>query len=151
MSSTVTFPYKRDPFDRKEPRHNAPAFSFDTKKALSLYERKDDMIHLQQETTAQSVKMPRPQAIPALGAWVLTLTNGMTRKDYTFSVTPTVNGMVLTMSVTFEEKPDKGQYDYTLKRGTTVVSSGLAQIGQSVMKPTRVVYNENIEIKQYNG
>lgn len=109
------------------------------------------MIHLQQVTTAQSVTIPRPQEIPASGAWALTLKNGITRKAYTFAPAPTVSGMVLTMSVTFEEKPDKGQYDYTLKRGDAVVSAGLAQIGQSTMKPTRVVYNETIETIQYNG
>ena len=109
------------------------------------------MIHLQQTTTAQSVTIPRPQAIPTLGGWVLTLTNGMTKKAYSFSDLPTVSGMVITMSITFEETPDKGQYDYTIKRGDDVVSFGLAQIGQTTMKPTRVVYNETFETKQYNG
>ena len=109
------------------------------------------MIHLQQQTTAQSVTIPRPQEIPLSGAWALALTNGMTHKDYTFNVTPTVNGMVLTMSITFEEKPDRGQYDYTLKRGDKVVSFGLAQIGQTILRPVRVEYNETIETKQYNG
>ena len=111
----------------------------------------DDMIHLQQTTTAQSVTIPRPQAIPALGEWALTLRNGITRKVYNFAPAPVVNGMVLTMSVTFETKPDKGQYNYTLKRGDEVVSAGLAQVGQADMQPTRVVYNETIETIQYNG
>ena len=109
------------------------------------------MIHLQQQTAAQSVTIPRPQEIPVSGAWALTLTNGMTHKEYTFNVTPTVTGMVITMSITFEEKPDRGQYDYTLQRGDKVVSFGLAQIGQTILRPTRVVYNETIETKQYNG
>ena len=111
----------------------------------------DDMIHLQQTTTAQSVTIPRPQAIPASGAWALKLSNGITRKDYTFAPAPVVNGMVLTMSITFAEKPDKGQYNYTLKRGDDVVSFGLAQVGQADMKPTRVEYKEKIETIQYNG
>ena len=111
----------------------------------------DDMIHLQQTTTTQSVTIPRPQAIPSLGAWALTLRNGITRKEYTFAPSPVANGMVLTMSVTFETKPDKGQYNYTLKRGDEVVSFGLAQVGQADMKPTRVEYKEKIETIQYNG
>lgn len=109
------------------------------------------MIHLQQVTTAQSVTIPRPQALPDSGAWALILKNGITRKVYTFAPAPTASGMVLTMSITFEEEPDKGQYNYTLKRGDAVVSAGLAQIGQSTMKPTRVQYKETIETIQYNG
>ena len=111
----------------------------------------DDMIHLQQTTTAQSVTIPRPQALPDSGAWALILKNGITRKEQTLSVSPVADGMVLTMSVSFESLPDKGQYDYTLKRGDAVVSFGLAQIGQTILRPTRVVYNETIETKQYNG
>lgn len=110
-----------------------------------------DMIHLQQTTTAQSVTIPRPQAIPALGAWALKLSNGITRTVYNFAPAPVVNGMVLTMSITFEKKPDKGQYTYTLKCGDVVVSFGLAQVGQADITPTRVEYKEKIETIQYNG
>ena len=109
------------------------------------------MIHLQQQTAAQSVTIPRPQAIPASGVWALALRNGVTRKVYNFAPAPVVNGMVITMSITFETKPDKGQYNYTLKCGDVVVSFGLAQIGQTEIKPSRVTYNETIETKQYNG
>lgn len=111
----------------------------------------DDMIHLRQTTTAQSVTIPRPQAIPSLGAWALKLSNGITRKVYNFAPAPVVNGMVLEVTITFAEKPDKGQYNYLLTRGDVVVSFGLAQVGQADMKPTRVEYKETIETIQYNG
>ena len=111
----------------------------------------DDMIHLQQTTTAQSVTIARSRELPTSGDWSLALVNGITRKEYTFVPAPVVNGMVLTMSITFAEKPDKGQYNYTLKRGDVVVSFGLAQVGQADMKPTRVEYKEKIETIQYNG
>lgn len=109
------------------------------------------MIHLQQTTTAQSVTIPRPQALPALGAWTLKLSNGITRTIYNFAPVPVVNGMVLTMNITFEKKPDKGQYTYTLKCGDVVVSFGLAQVRQTSMKPQRVQYSETITTIQYNG
>lgn len=109
------------------------------------------MIHLQQTTTAQSVTIPRPQAIPSSGAWALILRNGTTRTVYNFAPAPVVNGMVITMSVTFEKKPDKGQYTYTLKCGDVVVSFGLAQVGQTAMRPQRVQYSETITTIQYNG
>jgi len=109
------------------------------------------MIHLQQSTTAQTVTIPRPQAIPATGAWALILRNGVTKSELALAITPSVDGMVITASVTFSEKPDKGQYDYQLKRGLTVVSEGLAQVGQSEMRPQRVQYSENITTIQYNG
>lgn len=109
------------------------------------------MIHLQQTTTAQSVTIPRPQAIPASGVWALTLRNGVTRKVYNFAPSPVVNGMVITMSVTFETEPDKGQYGYELRRGDVVVSRGIAQVGQTTMRPQRVQYSETITTIQYNG
>ena len=109
------------------------------------------MLHLQQSTTAQTVKIPRPQAIPQSGAWALVLRNGITKKEYTFSGAPTVDGMILKKSITFEVLPDKGQYTYTLKRGDVIVSAGLAQVGQDAMQPTRTVYNETITTIQYNG
>lgn len=109
------------------------------------------MIHLQQTTETQTLTIPRPQAIPASGAWALTLRNGVTRKVYNFAPAPVVNGMVITMSVAFETKPDKGQYNYTLKCGDVVVSFGLAQVGQTAMRPQRVQYSEKITTIQYNG
>lgn len=109
------------------------------------------MIHLQQTTTTQSVTIPRPQAIPASGVWALTLRNGTTRTVYNFAPAPVVNGMVITMSVTFEKKPDKGQYGYELRRGDVVVSRGIAQVGQTSMRPQRVQYSETITTIQYNG
>lgn len=109
------------------------------------------MIHLQQTTTAQSVTIPRPQAIPDSGDWSLTLVNGITRKAVIMAGPPVADGMVFEVTVLFTEKPDKGQYNYTLKRGDEVVSFGLAQVGQADMQPTRVVYNETIETIQYNG
>ena len=95
--------------------------------------------------------IPRPQAIPASGVWALTLRNGVTRKVYNFAPAPVVNGMVITMSVTFETKPDKGQYGYELRRGDVVVSCGIAQVGQTTMKPQRVQYSETITTIQYDG
>ena len=109
------------------------------------------MLQLQHTTTAQKVTIPRPKVLPTGGAWALKFTNGMTRKVYTFSDTPVVNGMVLELEVAFNGLPDKGQYDYLLTRGGAVVSYGLAQVGQTTMKPVRVQYNETIETIQYNG
>lgn len=109
------------------------------------------MIHLKQLTAEQIVIIPRPIALPEVGAWKLTLTNSITCKTLSFDVSPAVNGMVLEVAVVFSALPDKGQYNYTLKRGDDVVSWGLAEIAQTKMQPTRVVYNEPITTIQYNG
>lgn len=109
------------------------------------------MIHIKQQTTQQLITIPRPQALPPSGAWALVLRNGITRTVYNFAPAPVVNGMVLTMSVTFETKPDKGQYNYTLKCDDVVVSFGLAQVEQADMRPTRTTYNGTTETLQYNG
>lgn len=109
------------------------------------------MIQIKQQTEQQLITIPRPQALPPSGAWALKLTNGITRTVYNFAPAPVVNGMVLNMSITFEKKPDKGQYTYTLKCGDVVVSFGLAQVGQADMSPTRTTYNGTTETIQYNG
>lgn len=109
------------------------------------------MIHIAPQTTAQQITLPRPCAIPATGDWKLTLRNDADHKSVDLTVTPTVNGMVITMSIALEQLPRLGQYDYELKRGTVVVSSGLAFVGKAQMRPTRAQYNENINTIQYNG
>lgn len=109
------------------------------------------MIHLQQTTEEQTLTIPRPQAVPASGAWALHLRNGVTRKEQTFDVEPQVDGMVIRAAITFESKPDKGQYGYELRRGDVVVSRGIAQVEQTSMRPQRVQYSETITTIQYNG
>ena len=109
------------------------------------------MVHIKQQTEQQTITIPRPQVIPDSGTWALTLRGGMTRNEYTFTGTPTIDGMIMTLKVSFEALPDKGQYTYTLKRGDKAVSAGLAQIGQNAMQPTRKVFNETITTIQYNG
>lgn len=109
------------------------------------------MIHLQQTTETQTLMIPRPQAVPASGAWALHLRGGVTREEQIFEVSPVEDGMVLVVEMVFDEKPDKGQYGYELRRGDVVVSRGIAQVGQTAMKPQRVQYSETITTIQYNG
>lgn len=109
------------------------------------------MIQIKQQTEQQLITIPRPQALPPSGAWALVLRNGMTRKEYTFDGTPTEDGMILKLNISFDALPDKGQYSYTLTRGDKAVSAGLAQVGQAAMRPTRTTYNETTETIQYNG
>ena len=109
------------------------------------------MLQLQYTLEEQKVIIPRPKVLPPSGAWALTLTDGVTRKTMTFDGAPVINGMVMELTLKFTERPDKGQYSYTLTRDDEVVSYGLAQIGQTRMKPKRIVYDKQIETIQYNG
>lgn len=109
------------------------------------------MIHLQQVTTAQTVSIPRPGVVPDSGDWSLTLISGTTSKSVQgTSVAVITNGMVLTTTATFTGL-EKGSYAYELKRGTTVVSSGLCMVAVASWGPEVTSFSETINIKQYNG
>lgn len=73
---------------------------------------------------------------------VLKLVNNVSKKEYSFDVVDNnLSQIFYNFNITLPEGTDDGEYTYRLYDGTTVLATGLLQVGDYT--PQRTTYNKD--------
>lgn len=107
-------------------------------------------MYLKQTTKGQEVYIPRNFATPSVGATTLTLNDVMGDGELAVNVAAMeMYDRAYKLAVKLSKKVTEGEYEYTLRIGSEVVATGLAQVGD--YKANIISYDEETDIiEQYD-
>lgn len=106
------------------------------------------MIYLKNKTGAQSLFIPR-NGEEASGDMSLVVRNTTDHREFTLSVTDlNISGIYFSLAAVLPEGFADGEYEYALKDGEIIKSSGIIYIGD-LRRPDE--YEQTITYKQYGS